>query len=591
MIAATATFSTQVNAQTIQDANNLSTPGTVRACSNCGTLIDEVYVLNADMIQLEARNGNSYYEKNLYAVAAEFDGRDIANTTPIPGLCGFWVADNYLGSTNGFDLPSAGSGAASSNYTASDPDVAVGTYYTLGGTMRYFVYVIYVAGGNVFGEIWDYDPSSGTLGFVPGATSVLDFQLTTGMDARNPRIDYIPDRNFPNDLNFDNREMVITFENYNSGTATMEVYFAKIDLFGGMLWHEYVDDGHSPDVAYVANPDHGNFVSPVDYTDDLIYITYINSAGDLMLKEYTDLGGSIGPNFTETLTSASNGVYASEPRIAGPVFYFYSANPSEPACVVTATIEDNNYHASTNRMIRSYSVIDPAGTSPLNVQPSEISDYASSGTGPFFNYDCINPMITGVGEHVSGLYGSAGTGTPNREYAIQYYSELTNINTNNSANTNGDFYVTDVDPMFYTPVLDWYEVCWNDLSSGSSAGDNYNAIATSNNTGYKLLSAFYNGDRIDYRMVDHKFQFKPTSINSIANAEVAVYPNPVTTEVTIGDANGAAYTITDITGKVLANGTLSSNAHKISTANYAAGTYILQVIKDGVPSSVKFVKQ
>ncbi len=70
-----------------------------------------------------------------------------------------------------------------------------------------------------------------------------------------------------------------------------------------------------------------------------------------------------------------------------------------------------------------------------------------------------------------------------------------------------------------------------------------------------------------------------------------VFPNPVSTQLNIQNADGAVYKIVDITGREVSSGTLKGNEAVINTANIAVGVYIINITRDGETEKIKFVKK
>lgn len=69
-----------------------------------------------------------------------------------------------------------------------------------------------------------------------------------------------------------------------------------------------------------------------------------------------------------------------------------------------------------------------------------------------------------------------------------------------------------------------------------------------------------------------------TAISKTTNTNFSVYPNPTKSEFTIvSDAVGKAYSVKNILGQNIANGTISSTNHKIDLSNQKAGTYMVTV--------------
>lgn len=86
--------------------------------------------------------------------------------------------------------------------------------------------------------------------------------------------------------------------------------------------------------------------------------------------------------------------------------------------------------------------------------------------------------------------------------------------------------------------------------------------------------------------------YDPTSVSGINSIDrVNVYPNPVQNMLNITGAHGAAYTVSDITGRVMFSGNIASNNLSIDVSGINAGIYILNIAKEGNTANVKFTKQ
>ncbi|MBQ5457139.1 MAG: C10 family peptidase, partial [Bacteroidales bacterium] len=71
---------------------------------------------------------------------------------------------------------------------------------------------------------------------------------------------------------------------------------------------------------------------------------------------------------------------------------------------------------------------------------------------------------------------------------------------------------------------------------------------------------------------------EPTSRHEIDMDDIAIYPNPATTEVIIEGNNLSHLTLYDITGRCIVESEIESDIHTINTSNLSGGTYIIKVI-------------
>ena len=84
-----------------------------------------------------------------------------------------------------------------------------------------------------------------------------------------------------------------------------------------------------------------------------------------------------------------------------------------------------------------------------------------------------------------------------------------------------------------------------------------------------------------------------SSIKSIAKADLKVYPNPATNAIFIESAIAATQqvSVSDLTGKTIAQYEMTNQKLEINIASFAPGTYILTFNNEGRTSTTRFVKQ
>ena len=82
----------------------------------------------------------------------------------------------------------------------------------------------------------------------------------------------------------------------------------------------------------------------------------------------------------------------------------------------------------------------------------------------------------------------------------------------------------------------------------------------------------------------------------LANKEISLYPNPVTTNLTVNvkgynqDAGGEYY-LFDMQGKVLLHNTMRIESFQIDMSAYAVGNYIMRIVLDGESTTWKVIKK
>ncbi len=119
------------------------------------------------------------------------------------------------------------------------------------------------------------------------------------------------------------------------------------------------------------------------------------------------------------------------------------------------------------------------------------------------------------------------------------------------------------------------------------------AVSNSNNTGYNILSAYYDGNDILCKESPNAFVYKPgntTTIKNITNNAVKVFPNPAHDRIYLSASVNNSYNIADITGKTILTGQYGKEG--IDVSKLTAGFYIVRM-KNGHNnvSSHRFLKQ
>ncbi|MFZ9847241.1 MAG: T9SS type A sorting domain-containing protein [Flavobacteriales bacterium] len=87
------------------------------------------------------------------------------------------------------------------------------------------------------------------------------------------------------------------------------------------------------------------------------------------------------------------------------------------------------------------------------------------------------------------------------------------------------------------------------------------------------------------------FCINQTSLNEIAFEEIKVYPNPVNDVINIS-TNGSftKMEIYDIKGRIVLKNNFPPTFMQLDVSNFSEGIYVIRLTKDGMVSSVKFVK-
>lgn len=82
-----------------------------------------------------------------------------------------------------------------------------------------------------------------------------------------------------------------------------------------------------------------------------------------------------------------------------------------------------------------------------------------------------------------------------------------------------------------------------------------------------------------------------TGISGIQGRHISVYPNPVQNKMYIDGAGKGNYTITDVTGRVLLQGSISSGATEVNTAALTPGLYLLRLSGTQADELMRFRKE
>ncbi|MCK9451770.1 MAG: T9SS type A sorting domain-containing protein [Bacteroidales bacterium] len=128
------------------------------------------------------------------------------------------------------------------------------------------------------------------------------------------------------------------------------------------------------------------------------------------------------------------------------------------------------------------------------------------------------------------------------------------------------------------PLYDTDDWVWMDLES---------------NTAYKAISIAQNANGEWGPATIEDFTTLVTSINSIEDNPLAIFPNPSQGQFEIEGENiqGASLRITDITGKEVYSATIINKLTPIDISHVNSGLYIIEIEKDNVRSTSKFLKQ
>ncbi len=127
--------------------------------------------------------------------------------------------------------------------------------------------------------------------------------------------------------------------------------------------------------------------------------------------------------------------------------------------------------------------------------------------------------------------------------------------------------------------------------------DDEQELFTNNADGsYQIVTQEYNSNSSEWEndirtTISFRFASAVYRVNPLV---VGVYPNPASTDVNIQLGENtvrSTYTITDMSGKILANDSFYGSNTQISIDRFATGIYILEVEANGKTGIVKLVRE
>jgi len=200
-----------------------------------------------------------------------------------------------------------------------------------------------------------------------------------------------------------------------------------------------------------------------------------------------------------------------------------------------------------------------------------------SGTGA----DVVSPAVA------AGVGPAFGSNIGNTQYTTGYYPR-----------DYGPFPVFDhiwsrgVD--VYTGVMSSTELQVDNISVNYDWDINrIYAVSNSSNSGYNILSVYYDGQDILYKESPNVFAYKPgkpTTVKNITNNGLKLFPNPATSRIRLSKGGNRTYSINDLTGKILLSGQYDEAGIDIN--DLPSGFYLLQTQDDQNNAvSLKFMKQ
>lgn len=430
---------------------------------------------------------------------------------------------------------------------ALDIDVALGDDMSNLGT-DYIAMVVYNSGiAPMIERFLITGVGSGTLSATSLGASFLPW-VTGGPSQQPPHIDMYPDPNILTPIiNTPSlHEYAVTWTEFSGGT---DAYLTHADNSGFAFTPPYTismgNSGHWPDVACIWDMGAGQ---------PFAYVPVING-NDINLWEVNLATGANG-----YIASGINaGVTTQTVRIDAMSMY---PGPSQQKYQVAYA----EYAAVGNVFRDMISYNDLTGNTNLSA--------AGAGLG---SGDNIHPAVAG------GMGTAWLNGYGNENHTVAWY------------NTGNPFYYAqaieaangNVNPAF----PDFYEVNQTPAPGLTLTHFAPIAVSTSNNwSGNELLTAWTNNNDVYYKYQGDVTQYKPTSVRTLTSNAYKLYPNPASNMLHVESKGNAIYTLTDITGRTLLKGQLTSGSNTIAVDQLAKGMYVISVTENSTTTSLKFAK-
>lgn len=617
----------------LQFCNNVTCPTASQM-----TVSTNPVTLNADMATIEDNGSYSTCVPATFGITSNWGNlwgitfSGVTNSNLTNPSSGFTIGITTRGPVVSLPLPCWFGNGAMMSGPANDPDIAVGTCYnTVTSAYQHFALAVYENNGDIFLEHYAIDLTAGggiTTNppepfvcppapphcAIPGNHTPLLLSTNSGGTAARPHIEIWHELGQPAVAsNTVATKYAVVWEQDDPNTPGQRQVWGVdgvIDAPGTTSFPSHngdfaIDDGTQPDVVAINYFDAGGTSLP---NDEVAFTTYLTDTGkNVKLSDWDYSTQTV--NSTKTLNTAptQNIDEFQYPRISGPMYTdVVSPSTTDPICVVVVNDNDGNFSPTTDK-VTAYKVYDASVTVPFVKEKIDISDYNATDGFSSNGHIGIMPVVTGIGKEVARL--ASASPVAYSDYPVVFYSD----NDHNSSN-DGDFFAFGLkmdasvtDPVLYPGAPDEYwEVNYNTLDNGGYFNLTSDipaiAAATANNTGYDLLTTFYQGvgtttgEKVVYSFTGTAtpYSFKPgksTGIQEMDANGIAVYPNPVKDKLNITQADGAEYIMMDMAGRSLVVGKISGSKASVNVSNLAAGMYMLQISKDGYTEKVKFVKQ
>ena len=388
----------------------------------------------------------------------------------------------------------------------------------------------------------------------------------------------------------------VAFDDYSTPTSP-NIYVAEGSLNTQMIATEVQINptssstyGFAPDVALVQRKHHGT-IPPLH---DEALVTYVDAGGNTLY--YEDYDFTIPPSTltTSTLDNGTNSYNIQSPRIdAFDDFSHY--NPGTIANYkVVAQVQ--NTSTPSRAEVRNYD--DLLGTGGTYYwASSSIIDLTGYGYPTRSTYNSYSPTVAIWGQQL---------------FFVTHYMDYPSL----SAPANNGLFMEPVDLANSSSPFNnyYYWVNGQEVSGGGgytpppgveASGMHASAVACAPNqvgnpypiytwaenvpgSGYSVLYKYPQSNLFDFRTA-------PSSVATATGSNWQLYPNPATDELHVQTAeagSATAYCITDMAGRELAHGDITTTTTTIPTGILAAGTYVLQLYNGKVDAGkTLFVKE
>jgi len=139
-------------------------------------------------------------------------------------------------------------------------------------------------------------------------------------------------------------------------------------------------------------------------------------------------------------------------------------------------------------------------------------------------------------------------------------NELTSLNVKNGNNVNFSYFDTQNNPNLYCINVDnaaWSTANWTNIDSQTSFSEDCAAL----------------------------------SIDDIEATDFNMYPNPVNSLLTINLNEKATYSLLNLNGQLLTNGTLTIGKNELNLSNFSNGLYFIRIKTSNGIVTKKLIKQ